>query len=340
MRAYRPSADVLFASVAENWRGVRRRRAFGDGARRGGRACTSCARRARAPIAQDKATSAVYGMPRAAAELTRRAMSCRSSGSAHSRRASSTDRQSRISRVRDQFIARVAMTSPHIRRPCRDSVSVRDGAAHRRPAVRRRGDAPAARETPDDLAFHFCADPLEAMETREPDLADGDSPGSRDARHRRPGAARASFRANEPHRRDADHRAVHEGGCAHEARRLRQRRERLLVKLPDHVELFARVRYHSRACINQRRRNRDRGRAAREPACAGRARVAAASGAGGDRAAPARQGRLLLDGHARSAQSGRQRARRDEDVAPWEGGAAAAEAGAVRGDRIATRERS
>ncbi len=65
---YRPSADVLFASVAEHWRGL----VVGivlSGMGRDGTAglLTLRARNART-IAQDKATSAVYGMPRAAAE--------------------------------------------------------------------------------------------------------------------------------------------------------------------------------------------------------------------------------------------------------------------------------
>ncbi|MEP6991770.1 MAG: chemotaxis-specific protein-glutamate methyltransferase CheB [bacterium] len=65
---YRPSADVLFASVAANWRGVvvgvvlsgmGRDGTIGLGVLRASGART---------IAQDEATSAVYGMPRAAAE--------------------------------------------------------------------------------------------------------------------------------------------------------------------------------------------------------------------------------------------------------------------------------
>jgi two-component system response regulator WspF len=65
---YRPSADVLFESVAENWKG----RAVGvvlSGMGRDGAAGLAKLRAAGArTVAQDKATSAVYGMPRAAAE--------------------------------------------------------------------------------------------------------------------------------------------------------------------------------------------------------------------------------------------------------------------------------
>jgi two-component system response regulator WspF len=65
---YRPSADVLFASVADNWRG----RSVGvvlSGMGRDGAAGLAKLRAAGArTVAQDKATSAVYGMPRAAAE--------------------------------------------------------------------------------------------------------------------------------------------------------------------------------------------------------------------------------------------------------------------------------
>ncbi len=66
---YRPSADVLFSSIAKNWRGIAvgvvlsgmgRDGAVGLHELRASGACT---------IAQDKATSAVYGMPGAAAEL-------------------------------------------------------------------------------------------------------------------------------------------------------------------------------------------------------------------------------------------------------------------------------
>jgi chemotaxis response regulator CheB len=65
---YRPSADVLFDSVAANWRGT----AVGivlsgmgrDGAAGLGRLRAAGAR----TVAQDEASSAVYGMPRAAAE--------------------------------------------------------------------------------------------------------------------------------------------------------------------------------------------------------------------------------------------------------------------------------
>ena len=65
---YHPSADVLFESVAENWRG----RAVGvvlSGMGRDGAVGLAKLRAAGArTVAQDKATSAVYGMPRAAAE--------------------------------------------------------------------------------------------------------------------------------------------------------------------------------------------------------------------------------------------------------------------------------
>ena len=66
---YRPSADVLFTSIAEKWCGL----AVGvvlSGMGRDGALGLQRMRSAGArTIAQDEATSAVYGMPRAAAEL-------------------------------------------------------------------------------------------------------------------------------------------------------------------------------------------------------------------------------------------------------------------------------
>jgi chemotaxis response regulator CheB len=67
---YRPSADVLFSSIAESWRGV----AIGVVLSGMGRDGALGLQRLRATgsrtIAQDESTSAVYGMPRAAAELS------------------------------------------------------------------------------------------------------------------------------------------------------------------------------------------------------------------------------------------------------------------------------
>ncbi|MFN2308887.1 MAG: chemotaxis response regulator protein-glutamate methylesterase [Gammaproteobacteria bacterium] len=67
--AYRPSVNVFFESVAQHWRG----RAIGvllTGMGRDGGAGLMALRRAGChTIAQDKASSAIYGMPKAAAEL-------------------------------------------------------------------------------------------------------------------------------------------------------------------------------------------------------------------------------------------------------------------------------
>jgi two-component system, chemotaxis family, response regulator WspF len=67
---YRPSADVLFSSIADNWRGV----AIGVVLSGMGRDGAIGLKRLRATgartIAQDESSSAVYGMPRAAAELS------------------------------------------------------------------------------------------------------------------------------------------------------------------------------------------------------------------------------------------------------------------------------
>jgi two-component system response regulator WspF len=65
---YRPSADVMFDSVAANWKGMAAGVVLSgmgrDGAAGLGRLRAAGAR----TVAQDEATSAVYGMPRAAAE--------------------------------------------------------------------------------------------------------------------------------------------------------------------------------------------------------------------------------------------------------------------------------
>jgi signal transduction histidine kinase len=106
----------------------------------------------------------------------------------------------------------------------------------------------------DDLAFHFCADPLEAIETANKisptvillDLVMPDADGLE---------LLCRFRANEATaetpivvlstKEDA---RVKRDAFANGA-------SDYIVKLPDRVELLARVRYHSGACLNQRRRS-------------------------------------------------------------------------------------
>ncbi|MYN05289.1 chemotaxis-specific protein-glutamate methyltransferase CheB [Pseudoduganella sp. DS3] len=67
--AYRPSVDVFFNCVAQHWRGD----AFGvlltGMGRDGGEGLLAMRRAGKTTIAQDQASSAVYGMPRAAMEL-------------------------------------------------------------------------------------------------------------------------------------------------------------------------------------------------------------------------------------------------------------------------------
>jgi chemotaxis response regulator CheB len=65
---YRPSADVLFDSVAANWRGVVAGVVLSGMGRDGTAGLTTLRAKGARTIAQDAATSAVYGMPRAAAE--------------------------------------------------------------------------------------------------------------------------------------------------------------------------------------------------------------------------------------------------------------------------------
>jgi two-component system response regulator WspF len=66
---YRPSADVLFSSIAKNWRGTAVGVVLSGMGRDGALGLHELRASGARTIAQDKATCAVYGMPRAAAEL-------------------------------------------------------------------------------------------------------------------------------------------------------------------------------------------------------------------------------------------------------------------------------
>jgi signal transduction histidine kinase len=106
----------------------------------------------------------------------------------------------------------------------------------------------------EDLAFHFCADPLEAIGTANEigptvillDLVMPGADGLELLRELRSNEATAetpivvlSTKEDARVKRDAFANGASD----------------YIVKLPDRVELLARVRYHSGACINQRRRN-------------------------------------------------------------------------------------
>ena len=106
-----------------------------------------------------------------------------------------------------------------------------------------------------DIVFHYCRDAAKALDEAhriEPtvilqDLVMPDIDGLTLVK---------TFRANEADPRDADDRALDQGG----ARRSRPRRSRLgandyIVKLPDRLELLARIRYHSKGYINLLQRN-------------------------------------------------------------------------------------
>ncbi|MEO6209526.1 MAG: chemotaxis-specific protein-glutamate methyltransferase CheB [Gemmatimonadaceae bacterium] len=67
--AYRPSADVLFSSIAVNWRGTSYGVVLSGMGRDGAAGLLEMKAAGARTIAQDEETSAVFGMPRAAAEL-------------------------------------------------------------------------------------------------------------------------------------------------------------------------------------------------------------------------------------------------------------------------------
>lgn len=66
---YRPSVDVFFHSVAQHWSGNAIGVLLTGMGRDGGEGLLALRRAGKTTIAQDEASSAVYGMPRAAAEL-------------------------------------------------------------------------------------------------------------------------------------------------------------------------------------------------------------------------------------------------------------------------------
>ncbi len=67
--AYRPSVDVFFRCVAQHWRGEAVGVLLTGMGRDGAEGLLAMRRAGHTTIAQDQASSAVYGMPRAAAEL-------------------------------------------------------------------------------------------------------------------------------------------------------------------------------------------------------------------------------------------------------------------------------
>src|SRR5450830_836053 len=67
--AYRPSVDVFFRCVAQHWRGDAIGILLTGMGRDGAEGLLAMRRAGKTTVAQDQATSAVYGMPRAAAEL-------------------------------------------------------------------------------------------------------------------------------------------------------------------------------------------------------------------------------------------------------------------------------
>jgi len=67
--AYRPSVDVFFHCVARHWRGTAYGVLLTGMGRDGGEGMLAMRRAGQATVAQDQASCAVYGMPRAAVEL-------------------------------------------------------------------------------------------------------------------------------------------------------------------------------------------------------------------------------------------------------------------------------
>jgi two-component system response regulator WspF len=66
---YRPSVDVLFHSVAQHWRGPAVGVLLTGMGNDGAQGLKAMRERGFSTIAQDRASSAVWGMPKAAAEL-------------------------------------------------------------------------------------------------------------------------------------------------------------------------------------------------------------------------------------------------------------------------------
>ncbi len=245
---YSPSADVLFESVAQHWHGqvvgVILTGMGKDGAV-GLKALRDIGART---IAQNRESSAVFGMPRAAAEagaatdivpLSR--IGTMVTGLLnritprfpfqHNRKMTAPDDDPTLAFSGDSAMVLLVDDQPII------------GEAVRRMLLQERG-----------IAFHFCSNPSDAVDaanTISPTviLQDLVMPGVDGLELLR------RFRAN---RQTAETPIVvlsskEDANVKREA--FTAGASDYLVKLPDQIELVARMRYHSMACINQRRRN-------------------------------------------------------------------------------------
>ena len=249
---YRPSADVLFESIARNWQDTAIGVVLSGMGRDGAVGLLRMRKSGARTIAQDQSTSAVFGMPRAAAELS-----------------AATDVLP-LPAI-GPLIKQLARATPVHRDPRPVAVTTR-ALPSARPGARKEpatagvtivllvDDQPivaaAVRQLiagEADLEFHYCGDPSEAIARANilaptvilQDLVMPGIDGLELLRLFRDNPSTAEtpivmLSANDDARAKS---ASFDAGASD-----------YLVKLPEQVELVARIRYHSSACLSQRRR--------------------------------------------------------------------------------------
>jgi sigma-B regulation protein RsbU (phosphoserine phosphatase) len=105
-----------------------------------------------------------------------------------------------------------------------------------------------------DIKLEYCQDPTKALDMARKYSPDPHFAGFDHAGHRRfdPGSF---FQGIRRHATDSVDRAFHKGGTGHKAEAFARGANDYLVKLPDKIELIARIRYHSKAYITLLERN-------------------------------------------------------------------------------------